>query len=124
MNAGLTGPNLFTLEEGIEDKTGIRKHVAREGMYLLHTACIRPVGLAHARVADIVIRTIGPAVRVRRPNIRRGRVGKVIVNWAVGRTLSGQSVRDNTTGGLENDERSLTRVVSKCCTASFKGPSA
>ena len=75
-------PNLLTLEEGVENKTSIGKHVPRVSVRLLHTARVWEVSLAHTGIADIVVRAIRRAVRVRVPKVRGRRVGEVIIHCA------------------------------------------
>ena len=74
--------NLFTLEKCVEDEASIREHVEWQMVRLLYTARIRLVGLAHVRTADIVIRAIWCAIRVFGPEVRRRRVGQVVVNYS------------------------------------------
>ena len=67
--------NLFTLEEGIEHKAGVGEHVVWESVLLLHAARIRLLGLAHGRIAYVVIRAIWHAVGIFGSKVRRGRMG-------------------------------------------------
>jgi len=53
---------LFTLEEYIKHKTSIGENVALGSMCPLYAACIRLVGLAHLRIANIVIRAISRTI--------------------------------------------------------------
>jgi hypothetical protein len=85
------GLNLFTLEEGIKDKSGIGKHVTRERERLLHAARIWQVSFTHARIADVVIRAIRLAVRVFGSDVRRRRVREVIINCVKRIKSSGKS---------------------------------
>ena len=80
--------NLFTLEESIKDEASIREHVEWQRVRLLHAARIRLVGLSHLRIANIVIRTICRTIRVFRPDIRRRRMGQVVVNYNMQDTSS------------------------------------
>ena len=68
------GLNLFTLEERIEHKTSIGKHVAWESVRLLYSARIGLGGRAQLRIANIVIRAICGTIRVLCPEKRRRRV--------------------------------------------------
>lgn len=86
-------PHLFTLEEGIENKTGIGKHVLRVSVRLLHTARVWQVSLAQAGIRDIVVRAIRRAVRVCFPEVRGRRVGEVIINCARQRSVSKSRTR-------------------------------
>jgi hypothetical protein len=72
--------NLFTLEECIEDKTGIGEHVVGESVLLLYAARIRLVSLAHLRIADVVIGAIWLAVGIFISEVRRRGMGQVVVN--------------------------------------------
>jgi len=68
------GLNLFTFEGCIKHKTSIGENVVLESMCLLYAARIRLVGLAHLRIANIVMRGICRTIRVLGPEIRRRRM--------------------------------------------------
>jgi hypothetical protein len=72
--------NLFTLEEGIEHKASIGQHILWESTLLLYATCIRMASFAHVWIGSIVIRAIWHAIPVFEPEVRRRRVGQVIVD--------------------------------------------
>jgi hypothetical protein len=79
--------NLFTLELCIEDKTGIGEHVVGVRVLLLYAACIR---LVHVWVADVVIGAIWLAVGIFISEVRRRRMGQVVVNCGATHPRSGK----------------------------------
>jgi hypothetical protein len=76
----MTGTHAFSLEERIEHKTGIRQRMLGKGMGLLHATRIGGTGFAHFRDTNVVVRAVSCTPGIVVPDIRSGRMSKVIVH--------------------------------------------
>jgi hypothetical protein len=91
-------------------------------MHLLYATRIRFVSLAHLRIADIVMGAIWRAVRVLGPEVRRWRVGKVVINCSK-RRIQSVKAHEHTMRKVKSNERSSTSTFWIFATWSLKIPS-
>ena len=74
---------LLAFQESIEDKPGIRQHVTREWVDLLHASSVGSVRLPQVRNRNVVERPVSCTPCEFVANVCGSRVLKIVVNWSV-----------------------------------------